>query len=47
MQRASIVGIRSEEVQKYPKWEGQWRPGNLVLVWDPKFFRKHFGQTKQ
>ena len=41
---ASVLGVRSEEVKKYPNWEGQWRPGSPVLVWDPT---KPFGAGQQ
>jgi hypothetical protein len=40
----SIVTIRSEEVKKHPNWEGQWKPGSPVLVWDPT---KPFGAGQQ
>jgi hypothetical protein len=39
-----IQKVRSEEVQKYPNWEGQWRVGSPVLVWDPS---KPFGSGQQ
>jgi hypothetical protein len=38
------VGTRSEEAKKYPNWEGQWRPGSPVLLWDPT---KPFGLGQQ
>jgi len=41
---ASVLVVRSEEVKKYPNWEGQWRPGSPVLVWDPM---KPFGAGQQ
>src|SRR5215471_17495552 len=40
----SVLVVRSEEVKKYPKWEGQWRPGSPVLLWDPA---KPFGAGQQ
>jgi hypothetical protein len=39
-----VLVVRSEEVKKYPNWEGQWRPGSPVLVWDPT---KPFGAGQQ
>ena len=36
--------VRSEETQRYPNWEGQWRVGSPVLVWDSS---KPFGFGQQ
>jgi len=38
------AGVRSDQAKQYPNWEGQWRPGSPVLVWDPS---KTFGIGQQ
>src|ERR1700746_2673331 len=36
--------VSSAEVKNFPDWEGQWKPGSPVLVWDPT---KPFGAGQQ
>lgn len=39
-----VETMKAQELQKYPNWEGQWRVGSPVLVWDPT---KPFGLGQQ
>jgi hypothetical protein len=29
------LGARADDVSKYPNWEGMWKRGSPVGVWDP------------
>jgi hypothetical protein len=31
----SISGVRAEDAKKYPDWDGLWKRGSPVGVWDP------------
>jgi hypothetical protein len=32
---AATGGAAGQDGKKYPAWEGKWKPGSPVLVWDP------------
>jgi hypothetical protein len=35
MLSVAVVGAKAEDAKKYPDWEGLWKRGSPVGVWDP------------